>query len=158
MSIELTKRIRDLLDDNRISYKEVDHEEADTCEKSSLARGEDLEVGGKAILFKDKKDFRIFVISASLQADSNKIRKILKSQRLRFATKEELMDLAGVVKGALPPFGRDLFPFDLYVDQSIVSNEYIAFNAGVLTKSFIIKVDDYLKIASPTITSFAKNG
>ena len=38
----------------------------------------------------------------------DKIRKILKSQRLRFATKEELLDLAGVVKGALPPFGRDL--------------------------------------------------
>ena len=107
-------------------------------------------------MFKDKKDYRLFVISAALQVDSKKVRKILKSGWLRFATEEELWEMAGVEKGALPPFGRDILPVDLYLDESVLRNEDIAFNVGMVTKSFIVKVNDYLKLVEPVICSFAK--
>ena len=152
----ITEKLRLLLETNNISFKEVDHDPAATCEASAKARGEDIKIGGKTILFKDKTDFRLFVISAVKQVDSNRVRKILKSQRLRFATNEELKCLCGVEKGALPPFGRDFYPYDLFVDESVLRNEKIAFNAGALTKSFVLKTEDYLKLIKPTICSFAK--
>ncbi len=153
---DITKLIRALLNDNNIEFEEIDHEPATTCEQSAKARGCSQEIGGKSILFKDKSGFRIFVMSAVLQVDSKKVREILKSGWLRFATTEELWELAGVEKGALPPFGRDILPADLYLDESILKNEEIAFNAGMVTKSFIIKVKDYLKLVDQTIRSFAK--
>jgi Ala-tRNA(Pro) deacylase len=156
VNTRLTKKIRILLEENGISFREVDHEPSPTCEISAQQRGEDIKIGGKAVLFKDKKDFRLFVLSAALQVDSNKVRKILRSQKLRFATEEELMTLVGVEKGALPPFGRDILPFDLYLDKSILANEKIAFNAGILTKSFILAVDDYLKVIDPVICEFSR--
>ena len=153
----LTQKIRTKMEALNIQYTEVDHAESTTCEESAKNRGESVSIGGKSILFKDKKDFRIFVISANLEIDSNKVRKILNSQRLRFATQEELWDLCAVEKGCLPPFGRDILPFDLYVDESIFENERIAFNAGILTKSFILDIEDYRKLIKPTkITNFSK--
>ena len=147
----------ELLNKNSVKFKELNHGETTTSEQSAQARGLDLRLGGKSILVKGKSDFHVFVISAALQIDLKKVRKILNSQKLRMATQEELMSVAGVVKGAMPPFGYPVLPLDLYVDLSITKNSKIAFNAGVLTKSLIIDVSDYLKIANPTICEFAKN-
>jgi Ala-tRNA(Pro) deacylase len=154
--MSITEKLRQLLETNNISFTEVDHDPAPTCEASAKARGEEIKIGGKTILFKDNKDFRLFVLSAEKQVDSNRVRKILKSQRLRFATNEELKSLCDVEKGALPPFGKDFYPYDLFLDESVLKNEKIAFNAGVLTKSFVLKTDDYLKLINPIICSFAK--
>jgi Ala-tRNA(Pro) deacylase len=153
----LTEKIKTLLLEHSISFKEVDHEPSPDCITSAQNRNEDLKIGGKSLLLKSRDEFKIFVLSAAKEADSKKIRAILKSQKLRFATKEELLELAGVVKGALPPFGRPVQPFDLYLDRSILQNEKIAFNAGVLTKSFIISVEDYLKLVKPFICDFSKD-
>ncbi len=153
----LTEKIKRLLVENSISFKEVDHEPSPDCITSAQNRNEDLKIGGKSLLLKAKDGFKIFVLSAAKEADSKKIRSILNSQKLRFATKDELLDLAGVVKGALPPFGPPVLPFDLYLDRSILQNEKIAFNAGILTKSFIISVKDYLRLVKPQICDFSKD-
>ena len=153
---ELNQKIRVLLQEKGVPYREVEHAPSSDCQTSAASRGEDLKIGGKTILFKGKRGFSLFVLSAELSVDSNQVRKILKSQKLRFATEKELMEEVGVLKGALPPFGRDILPYDLYVDESILENEYIAFNAAFLTQSFILKVSDYLKVVSPQICSFSK--
>ncbi len=152
----LTEKIIALLKENSIPYREVDHDPSPDCISSAQNRNEDLKIGGKSLLLKGKEGFKIFVLSAAKEADSKKIRAILKSQKLRFATQEELFNLAGVVKGALPPFGPPILPFALYLDRSILANDRIAFNAGLLTKSIILTVNDYLKLVNPTICDFSK--
>jgi Ala-tRNA(Pro) deacylase len=136
------------LQETSTSYKQVEHSAAKTCEQSALARGEDLAIGGKTLLFKSKRNFHLFVTSAATEVDSTKVRKILRSQKLRFASTEELMQLAGVEKGALPPYGKGVLSFDLYIDLSILKNKMIAYNAGRLTTSHILDLNDYLRIVS----------
>jgi prolyl-tRNA editing enzyme YbaK/EbsC (Cys-tRNA(Pro) deacylase) len=55
-----------------------------------------------------------------------------------------------LVPGSVPPFGRPILPFDLYLDAAIPANDRIAFNAGSLTDSMILPITDYLRVASPT--------
>lgn len=154
----LTEKIRSSLEEKRINYQERHHTPARTCDESARARGEEKKIGGKTLMLKDKNGaYHLFVLSATLEADSGKIRKILKSQKLRFATEKELKTLAGVEKGALPPFGRDILPFDLYVDHSILQNDRIAFHPGVTNLSFIMDVSDWLRLTRPTVCSFARN-
>ena len=64
----LTEKIFNILKERNIDYKYIEHAPTVTCEESAAARGEDIGIGGKTLLFKDKRDFRIFVISARLQA------------------------------------------------------------------------------------------
>jgi len=150
-------RIRELLTTRGVDFREVHHEVTPTSEDSARARGEDLSTGGKALLMKVGTEFRLFVLPANLRADCGAIRRQLGAKKMRFATSDELRELTGLVPGSVPPFGRPILPFDLYVDQRIRDNERIAFNAGSLTDSIIMSVPDYLSLAQPTdVLAFGK--
>lgn len=148
--------IREMLDKESIEYKCVHHEPTRTSEESAKARGEEMKVGGKALVMKVGDEFYTFVISAILKADAKKIRAHLGARKSRFATPEELMELTGLVPGSVPPFGKPIIPLKLFVDTSITQNEKIAFNAGSLTDSIILSVDDYLRIARPEVFDFSE--
>lgn len=152
----LTEKIFELLKRHQIPFEHLHHAPTRTCEESAAARGTELNIGGKTLMFKDKKDFRLFTLPANRDVNSTKVRKILKSQKLRFATQEELRELASVEKGALPPLGADLIPFEHYVDIEILYNDKIAFNPGVLTQSVILELNDWLKLVEPKFCSFSK--
>jgi prolyl-tRNA editing enzyme YbaK/EbsC (Cys-tRNA(Pro) deacylase) len=142
--------LRDWLASQGVTFREVHHEPTLTSEQSAQARGEELRVGGKALLMKgDDDQFRLFVLPANRKVDSAALRQKFGFKRLRFATAEELKAATGLVPGSVPPFGRPILPFDLYVDEGIRANDRIAFNAGSLTDSMIVRMADYLRVASP---------
>jgi len=147
-------RIREHLRSCSIGFKEVHHAPTFTSEESAAARGEDLRIGGKALLMKTGDVFRLFVVSASLKADSALIREKFGVKKTRFATADELKQLTGLVPGSIPPFGHPILPFELYADTSVTKNEKIAFNAGSLEDSIILRVDDWLRAANPEVFRF----
>jgi Ala-tRNA(Pro) deacylase len=55
----------------------------------------------------------------------------------------------------VPPFGQPILPFPLFVDSSVFQNERIAFNAGSLTDSIVMAVEDYRRLASAEVFRFA---
>lgn len=154
MSAEIFSLIKNLLILHAIQFKEVHHQPTHTSEESARARGEDISTGGKALLMKVEDEYKLFVLSAAKRIDSHKVRSHFNARRIRFATTDELLQLTGLVPGSVPPFGKPVLPFDLYVDESITSNEKIAFNAGLLTASIIMNRSDYIRIASPKIFQF----
>lgn len=153
--MNLEKKIISLLQSSGVSYQLLEHGPAPTCEIAAKLRGSDLRAGLKTVLFKDKKRFVLFSLRADHQVDSKKVRKILSSQKLRFATEDELIELTGVKKGALPPFGRELFTLDLYLDKSVHLFPEVAFNVGVTTRSCILKTQDYMKLVDPNLCEFS---
>jgi Ala-tRNA(Pro) deacylase len=155
MADDVTSRIRALLNAAGIAFREIQHEPTRTSEESARARGEELKMGGKALLLKVDDEFRLFVLSAARKLDSAAIKARFGTKKTRFATSDELLELTGLTPGAVPPFGRPILPFDLFVDESIVANPRIAFNAGALTTSIILSVPDYLRVAQPTVGKFS---
>ena len=152
---DVNTAIRNHLDMLGIAYRAVQHEPTRTSEESARARGEDIRVGGKALLIKTGEQFRLFVLSAALKLDADAVKARFGVKKIRFATPEELMSLTGLVPGSVPPFGEPILPFELYVDGSITANEKIAFNAGSLTDSMVLSVADYLRAARPTVFDFS---
>ncbi len=139
-------KIIEFLEENKIKYKKIHHKPTPTSEDSARERGEDIKIGGKALILKINNDFSIFVLSASFKLDSKKVKTYLKVKKLRFATKEELFELTGLIPGAVPPLGKPIIDLNLYIDESILKNEKIAFNAGSLEDSIIMDTEDYIKI------------
>jgi Ala-tRNA(Pro) deacylase len=139
-----------------VAYREVHHEPTTTSEASARARGEDLRIGGKALVLKVNECFAVFVLSAARRVDSSAIKHHLGAKKLRFASPDELYALADLVPGAVPPFGPPILPLDLYADSSILENSRIAFNAGSLTHSIILAIEDYVRVAQPTIFPFSQ--
>lgn len=154
--MDIFANIKAFLTDHKVVFRTVHHMPTATSQESAAARGEDVKIGGKALVMKIDNEFKLFIISAALKADSKKIKQYCHAKSIRFATKEELLEITSLVPGSVPPFGRPILNFDLYVDSSIVKNEKIAFNAGSLTDSIIMKTSDYLALSNPVIFSFAQ--
>ena len=71
--------------------------------------------------------------------------------------REELLELTGLVPGSVPPFGFPVLPFELYGDTAIGSVEdKVAFNAGSLTLSIVMKASDWKAVGKPAQFSFGK--
>jgi Ala-tRNA(Pro) deacylase len=148
-------QIRQWLTAEGVPFREVHHQPTRTSEDSARARGEELRVGGKALLIKVDAVFRLFVLSADRKLDSAAVKQHFAAKKTRFATTEELFELTGLVPGSVPPFGQPILPFPLFVDSSVFENERIAFNAGSLTDSIVMAVEDYRRLASADVFRFA---
>jgi len=151
------EKIHELLDREGVDYEAMHHEPTPTSQDSARVRGQPLETGGKALVMKVDDRFCVFVISAACKLDSKKVRRHLGGRKCRFATPEELMELTGLVPGSVPPFGRPILDLKLYCDLSVTRRDRVAFNAGSLTDSIIILVEDYLRAAKPEVFDFAKS-
>lgn len=152
----LTK-VRQLLADAGVPFREIEHLPTRTSEESALARGEELGVGAKAIVLRTDDVFRVFVLPADRKLDSGAIKRELNVKKTRFATPEELLELTGLVPGSVPPFGPPILPLELFADSAVgVTYDRVAFNAGSLTNSIIMSATDWSAIAKPTRFTFSK--
>lgn len=152
------RQIKEFLNANDVNFREIHHEPTFTSEDSAKARGESVEIGGKALVIKINDRFHLFVLSAARKLDSKALKQHFNVKKIRFATAEELKELTGLVPGCVPPFGRPILDMDLYVDKSIFENEKIAFNAGSLTDSIVMSVEDYRKITEANELPFSSPG
>lgn len=137
------EKIKELLNSKKIEYKISEHEPTPTSEDAARIRGVPLESGAKALVVKAGEKFLICVLSASKRLSIDKLCTLLKVKKIRFASKEELIQLTGLVPGSIPPIGQ-IFNLPTLVDHSIKEQEIINFNAGSLTTSITMKSKDYL--------------
>jgi len=157
MAEDVLQRIREALAQAGVAFKEISHVPAHTSEESARVRGEPLAVGAKALLLKTDDKFRLFVLPADRQLDTKRIKQELKIKSSRFATGEELFAVTGLMPGSVPPFGEPILPFELYGDTAIGTIEdKVAFNAGSLSNSVVMKASDWKTIAKPVQFSFSK--
>lgn len=154
---QIWEQIRAVLLNAAVEFRELSHEPTLTSEESAQVRNEPLYVGAKALLIKTDDLFRLFVLPADAKLDSPALKKQLAVKKTRFATREELHQLTGLVPGSVPPFGQPILPFELYADPSIGSRENkVAFNAGLLTRSIIMKATDWKAIAQARLLCFTE--
>lgn len=152
-------KIKSFLNEQGVSFEEKEHAVTLTSEDSARIRGDELSAGAKAILYKVQDSFYLFVLAANEKMDTKKIKeyfkeKGLKAKKTRFASTDELLEMTGLVPGSVPPFGRPILEFDLFVDPSLLSNETISFNAGSLTNSIKMGLKDYMKVNGATVYNF----
>jgi prolyl-tRNA editing enzyme YbaK/EbsC (Cys-tRNA(Pro) deacylase) len=157
MGETILSQIRQALSEAEIAFREVQHQPTLTSADSARARGENLNVGAKAIVLKVDDRFGIFVLPADRQLDSAAVKRHLGAKRLRFATADELLQLTGLVPGSVPPFGQPILPLELFADTSIgMERDRIAFNAGSLTDSIVMSAADWETFARPRRFDFVK--
>ena len=97
----------------------------------------------------------MLVLPAHKKIDFGKVKTMLNSKSVSFATAEEVQKVTQCIPGGVPPFGN-LFGIPVYMDRELLENTVINFNAGLQTVSIEMKVQDWLKIVNPIKTTFTK--
>ena len=150
---EVTRRALAHLDSLGIPYQKLEHEVVTTSEAAAGARASRLEQGAKALIVKAPDRYVHLILSAALRVDNNKLRRLLGTRKLRFATAEELWDLTGCRPGAVPPFGN-LFGLETYMDDALLAEEEVYFNCGSHTVSLRMKRADLQRATGATVAEF----
>ena len=158
MSQEVYQAIIDLLQRMGIAYDEIEHAPVGSCEESLAFRGQAGWSGAssKCILLKAKGKYYLLVTTAEKEVKARPFKKEFGTKDIRFANRDELMEVTGCDPGSVPPFGhRDpLLPF--YVDEKIMQAEHFMFNPAIPTKSFRVGTGDlrriYAAIPNPVST------
>ena len=148
-------RIKQLLDSHKIAYKYFEHEPTPTSEIASKVRGVPLDQGAKAMVLRSEGKFFMVVLQAHRKIDFSKMKNILSTKSVSFATHEEVQQVTGCLPGGVPPFGN-LFNIPVYADKGITEIDTINLNAGLQTVSIQMNVKDWLKAVQPEIFDIAR--
>jgi len=153
---EATGKILAHLDSLGIAYEKLEHEPVTTSEAAAGARASRLEEGAKALVVKAKDDYYHLIISAAARLDSKKLRHIIGSRKLRFATAQEVFRLTGCRPGAVPPLGN-LFGLPVYMDSLLLAEDTVYFNCGSHTVSLRMARQDLQTAAEAEVADFHKD-
>ena len=148
-------RITRFLDSQGVPYDVLHHAPVFTSEEAAVVRGTPLASGAKALVCKVDERFVLFVLPADRKLASKLARKALAGKSLRFATKEEVLELTGLAPGSIPPFGS-LFQLPTWCDQALADQPQINFNAGDHAISVSMTFAAYQTAEQPTLATVAE--
>ncbi|MEK6904496.1 MAG: YbaK/EbsC family protein [Nanoarchaeota archaeon] len=152
--MNVVESIKKILEKNKVEFKLFEHEPTPTSEIAAKVRGVDLKTGAKAMVLRYKGNFCMCVLRATEKIDFKKMKTILNTKSISFATAEEVKKVTDCIPGGVPPFGN-LFNIPVYADKQIFDNKVINFNAGTQTQSIQMKAEDWKRIVNPIVEDFA---
>lgn len=167
MNEKAFKSIIECIKSNNFEHTLLEHLPCRTSAESAATRaaaGFPQAIGAKALLCKMDRvlgsEFNVLVLPGTSKLVNSALKTGISGLRkMRFATPEELLSLCGVVPGCMPPFGNRLFPEikNLFVDRTLLTHEWIGFNAAYLERSIVMRASDYIQIADVTsVLDFAE--
>lgn len=160
MSERIFSELCELLKAKGADFRVVEHASAGTSESVAQARGTLLGQGAKALVYAVKgngvKRNVLAVLPADYKANLQIIAASLGATRSNLASPAEVSELTDCVFGSIPPFSFHE-KLTLIADPNLFGRyDEIAFNAGLLDRSIILKTLDYERIAKPEIIKFAE--
>jgi Ala-tRNA(Pro) deacylase len=153
-------RLCQFLDQREAQYEVSRHKRVFTSAEAAAARGTTLSSGAKALVCKLDGDFVMYVLPADRKLSSRQARRDAGARRLRFATKEEVLEITGLTPGSIPPFGS-LFDLPTLCDEALGKGamgdeESINFNAGDHAISICIAFAEYSRVEQPSFGAYSE--
>lgn len=150
-----TRALTEYLDNNDIYYHCYNHSPAVTAAEvaqSSHIPGRHM---AKTVIVDVDGSLAMAVLPADQYMDPEKLRQALNADHVRLASESEFKDRFPFCEtGGEPPFGN-LYGMDVYVDDTLVSQDWIAFNAGSHTEVIKMGMGDFLRLTQASTCSFA---
>ena len=153
MSISI--RLKNFLDENQIPYSVMTHIRAYTAQGAAAT----MQISGKelakTVVLSTGEEMILAVLPAPNHVRLDKLADAM-GKPVRLATEQEFSTLfPDCEPGAMPPFGS-LYNLPVYVDESLAADEAIVFNAGTHRDAIRMRYTDFVRLAKPTICSFAR--
>jgi Ala-tRNA(Pro) deacylase len=152
LEAEVTALIN-LFKEKGIEFTLYEHPPVYTSEEASRMRNVELKTGVKAMLVREKgpeEHYLLADIAADRRIDFSKLETLAKVKHFRFATREEVLSQTRCEPGSVHPIGK-LFGILTYLDNSVLENEFVNFNIGMLTKSVKVRSQDLVKVMEPDL-------
>jgi Ala-tRNA(Pro) deacylase len=152
-------RIVALLTDAKATFRVIEHEAEGRSEKISVIRGNRPDQAAKAMVLDVRgggggRRHVLAILPGSRKLDFNAVAALFEARKCGFASPDTAQELTGCVMGAVPPFALNP-ALTVVVDQDLLANDTLFFNAGRLDRSMELDTRDWLAVANPRISRIA---
>lgn len=150
------ERIVALFEAGDADFRVLEHSPEGRSEDVAAVRGTEVSQGAKALVCRVKgtdSGALLAVVPGDARLDIRKAVAAVGGRKGGFAPADLARELTGCEIGAIPPLALD-GNLDVVVDRDFVeAHREIAFNAGRLDRSIVLKTADYLRIVAPVVES-----
>ena len=148
-------KLKQFLDRNNVPYQVILHEEVYTAQELAQALHTPGKELVKVVIVKADGKYGMAVLPASRRIDLQALKTHLNAGTLHVATEQDLTTLFPEAEvGAMPPFGN-LYNLDVWVDESLTTDENITFNAGTHYEAIRMRYVDFERLVRPGIAAFS---
>lgn len=159
---DLYSKLISYLDENKASYRLIDHAPEGRTEIVSEMRGNRLSQAAKCIILmvkigKKVTRYILAVVPGDARVDLNAVKAILGGTYISFASADIAERLGGSVAGTILPFTFSP-ELELIADPALLEKDEIFFNAARLDRSIALKTADYIRLAKPRVETIAIDG
>ncbi|HTR87878.1 MAG TPA: YbaK/EbsC family protein [Reyranella sp.] len=159
MTGEVFDRLVELLSDAKAKFRVIEHEAEGRSEKISVIRGNKPDQAAKAMVLDVRgggggRRAVLAILPGSRKLDFNAVAALFEARKCGFASPETAQQLTGCVMGAVPPFSLNP-DLAIVVDEDLLANDTLFFNAGRLDRSMELDTKDWLAVAKPRVGKIA---
>jgi Ala-tRNA(Pro) deacylase len=156
---EVFDRLVALLTEAKAKFRVIEHEAEGRSDKISVIRGNRPDQAAKAMVL----DVRgggggrrnvLAILPGNRKLDFDAVATLFEARKCGFASPETAQELTGCAMGAVPPFAFNPV-LSVVVDQDLLANETLFFNAGRLDRSMELDTQDWLAAAKPRVAKIA---
>jgi Ala-tRNA(Pro) deacylase len=147
----ILRRLKELLDEAKISYEIYNHPLAYTAQEIAAQQHFSGKEMAKVVMLEVDHRLIMGVVPGSRKLDLNTVKTSLAAKEVRLATEDEFVSRFPECEiGAMPPFGN-LFGLPVVADPALEKDEYIYFNAGNHVQTVRITYRDFVQLVRPQI-------
>ena len=158
--MSISRILKAYLDHEKVHYDVLPHPEAFRAVAIAQTLHTSEKEVAKVVIVKMEQRFMRFimmVLPASWNVDLHRLRSVFATHHVRLATEEEIKNLFPDCElGAMPPFGH-LYGLPVYVDQSLVEDEEIVFQAGSHSEAIRMRYWDFASLTFPVVQQFHRS-
>jgi Ala-tRNA(Pro) deacylase len=156
---EVFEQLVTLLSDAKAKFRVIEHEAEGRSEKISVIRGNRPEQAAKAMVL----DVRgggggrrnvLAILPGNAKLDFNAVALAFDARKAGFASPDTAQAITGCVMGSVPPFSLNP-DLSIVVDEELLKNETLFFNAGRLDRSMELDTRDWVAVAKPKVARIA---
>lgn len=153
--MSIPTRLIEFLNQSKVRYEVLHHPEAFTAQELAAVEHVKGRNHAKVVIVKADADNKLMaVLPADHRVDLAKFKEVT-GKRAALATEAEFKGLfPDCAVGAMPPFGH-LYDVPTYVDENLIDDEFIVFEAGTHQDAIKMGYGDYVRLAKPTVAGFA---
>jgi Ala-tRNA(Pro) deacylase len=155
-------RLVALLSEANAKFRVIEHAAEGKSEAISAIRGNRPEQAAKAMVLDVRgggsgKRPVLAILPGSAKLDFNAVASLFEARKCGFASPETAQELTGCVMGAVPPFALNP-ALSIVVEEDLLANETLFFNAGRLDRSMELDTKDWIAVAKPRVARIAARG
>ena len=159
MAADVFDRLVTLLREAKATFRIIEHEAEGRSEKISVIRGNRPEQAAKAMVLDvlgggGGRRHVLAILPGNRKLDFAAVAALFEARKCGFASPESAEALTGCVMGSVPPFSLNPV-LSIVVDEELLKNDTLFFNAGRLDRSMELDTRDWLAVAQPKVARIA---